>query len=31
VVDRPFFCALVDKPTGALIFGGAVYDPEPLT
>ena len=30
VVDRPFFCALVDKPTGALIFGGAVYDPEPL-
>lgn len=31
VVDRPFFCALVDKPTGALIFGGAVYAPEPLT
>lgn len=29
-LDRPFFCALVDEPTGAVIFGGAVCLPEAL-
>lgn len=29
-LDRPFFCALVDEKTGAVLFGGAVYDPEEL-
>lgn len=29
-LDRPFFCALVDQPTGAVIFGGAVCRPEAL-
>lgn len=28
--DRPFFCAVVDKPTGALLFAAAVTDPKPL-
>lgn len=27
-IDRPFFCALVDVPTGVVLFGGAVYQPE---
>jgi serpin B len=26
-VDRPFFCAIEDQRSGALIFVGAVYDP----
>lgn len=30
LLDRPFFCALVDEPTGAVIFGGAVCLPEAL-
>ena len=29
-LDRPFFCALVDQPTGAVIFGGAVCRPKAL-
>ena len=29
-LDRPFFCALVDEKTGAVLFGGAVYAPEEL-
>jgi serpin B10 len=29
-LDRPFFCVLVDEKTGAVLFGGAVYDPEEL-
>jgi serine protease inhibitor len=27
IVDRPFFCALVDQRTGALLFVGIIYDP----
>jgi serine protease inhibitor len=27
VVDRPFFCAIEDGRTGALLFVGAIYDP----
>jgi serine protease inhibitor len=27
VVDRPFFCAIEDQRSGALLFVGAVYDP----
>ena len=27
VVDRPFFCAIVDRRSGALLFIGAIYDP----
>ena len=30
VVDRPFFCAIIDKPTGAVIFEGAVCNPVPI-
>jgi serine protease inhibitor len=28
--DRPFFCAIVHKETGAVLFAGAVYEPKPL-
>lgn len=28
--DRPFLCAILDKPTGAVIFLGAVNNPQPL-
>jgi serine protease inhibitor len=27
IVDRPFFCAIVDRRSGALLFVGAIYDP----
>jgi serine protease inhibitor len=27
VVDRPFFCAIVDKPTGLVLFMGFIMDP----
>ena len=27
-VDRPFFCAIVDKPTGAVLFEGAINNPQ---
>jgi serpin B len=27
IVDRPFFCAIEDQRTGALLFVGAIYDP----
>lgn len=27
VVDRPFFCAIEDRRTGALLFIGTIYDP----
>jgi serpin B len=27
IVDRPFFCAIEDRRSGALIFVGAIYDP----
>jgi serine protease inhibitor len=27
VVDRPFFCAIQDRRSGALLFVGAIYDP----
>ena len=27
VVDRPFFCAIADGRTGALLFVGAIYNP----
>lgn len=30
VVDRPFFCAIVDQPTGAVLFAGAVNNPQKL-
>lgn len=29
-VDRPFFCAIVDQPTGAVLFAGAVNNPQKL-
>jgi serine protease inhibitor len=29
VVDRPFFCAIEDRRSGALIFVGAIFDPSP--
>jgi serpin B len=28
IVDRPFFCAIEDRRSGALLFVGAIYDPE---
>lgn len=28
--DRPFLCAILDKPTGAVIFLGAVNNPQPF-
>lgn len=30
-LDRPFLCAIVDKPTGALLFLGTVEQPERLS
>jgi serine protease inhibitor len=27
IVDRPFFCAIEDRRSGALLFVGAIYDP----
>jgi serine protease inhibitor len=27
IVDRPFFCAIEDRRSGALLFIGAIYDP----
>jgi serine protease inhibitor len=29
VVNRPFFCAIQDQRSGALLFIGAIYDPAP--
>jgi serine protease inhibitor len=29
IVDRPFFCAIRDQRSGALLFVGAIYDPAP--
>jgi serine protease inhibitor len=29
IVDRPFFCAIEDRRSGALLFVGAIYDPSP--
>jgi len=29
IIDRPFFCAIQDQRSGALLFVGAIYDPEP--
>ncbi len=31
VVDRPFFCAIEDSRSGALLFIGAIYDPVQTT
>lgn len=28
IVDHPFFCAIVDSTTGAVLFEGAVYNPK---
>jgi serine protease inhibitor len=28
--DRPFFCAIVHKETGAILFAGAIHRPQPL-
>jgi serpin B len=30
-VDHPFLCVIYDDPTGALLFAGAIRNPEPLT
>jgi serine protease inhibitor len=27
IVDRPSFCAIEDRRSGALLFVGAIYDP----
>jgi serine protease inhibitor len=27
IVDRPLFCAIEDRRSGALLFLGAIYDP----
>jgi serine protease inhibitor len=27
VIDRPFFCAIEDRRSGALLFIGAIHDP----
>jgi serpin B len=29
IIDRPFFCAIQDRRSGALLFVGAIYDPQP--
>ena len=29
IVNRPFFCAIEDRRSGALLFVGAIYDPAP--
>jgi serpin B len=29
IVDRPFFCAIVDDATGLILFMGAIIDPAP--
>jgi serine protease inhibitor len=29
IVDRPFFCAIEDRRSGALLFMGAIFDPSP--
>ena len=29
-LDRPFFCAIVDRPTGMIWFTGTVNDPQPV-
>jgi serine protease inhibitor len=29
IVDRPFFCAIEDRRSGALLFVGAIFDPSP--
>jgi serpin B len=29
IVDRPFFCAIEDRRSGALLFVGAIHDPAP--
>jgi len=29
IVDRPFFCAIEDRRSGALLFIGAIHDPAP--
>jgi serine protease inhibitor len=29
IVERPFFCAIEDRRSGALLFVGAIYDPTP--
>jgi serine protease inhibitor len=28
VFDHPFFCAIMDKRTGSILFAAAVVDPE---
>ena len=30
IVDRPFFFTIQDRETGAILFMGAIVDPEPL-
>ena len=30
VANRPFLCAILDKPTGAILFAGAVENPRPM-
>ena len=30
-VDHPFFCVIRDNETGAILFAGAIYDPEVLS
>lgn len=30
VADRPFLCVIFDKPTGAILFAGAVENPTPM-
>jgi serpin B len=29
IIDRPFFCAIQERRSGALLFIGAIYDPAP--
>ena len=30
VANRPFLCVIFDKPTGAILFAGAVENPTPM-